>query len=194
MTLAPGHYKARAIDGDFGVAGTGTKQAAVSFEIADGEAKGQRITWYGYFTPSTSERTIESLRHCGCTFPDDRLDNLEGLSSNEVVLVLEEDGTDENGDPRVKVRWVNRLGGGVALGTRLSEQEKRALAAEMRGFVVASRAKAGGAAPTPNAARTPPLASRPAQSTSAPRAPSGNARGPQEPSRPRGSMNDDIPY
>lgn len=185
MTLHPGHYKARAIEGDFGVAGTGTKQIAVLFEITDGEARGERITWYGYFTQNTAERTIESLRHCGCTFPNDSIDDLSGLSDNEVGLVLEHE-SDEHGPVRVRVRWVNRLNGGVALGARLDAVQKRSFAEEMRGFVMASRTKNGAAAPTPQPAAKPqPRAATPMQLQ------------PRQPAAPgkRGSMKDDeIPF
>jgi len=189
MTLAPGHYKARAVEGDFGVAGTGTKQVAVLFQIADGESQGEHITWYGYFTPSTSERTIESLRHCGCTFPGDDLTNLDGLTSNEVGLVLEEDvdqhgqpKVDEDGNPLVRVRWVNR-GAGVALGTRMTAADKKAFAAEMRGYVLGSKPR-GGDTTGPSTQRAP----------TSPTSPTGGANGTKPTSGRRGSMNDDIPY
>ncbi len=178
MTLSPGYFKARAVDGDFGHAGTGTRQVAVSFEVTDGEAKGAHITWYGFFTQSTGERTLESLRHCGCTFPGDVLTDLTGLGSTEVELVIEEE-EGENGAVRPRVRWVNRIGGGVALGSRMTEAEKRQFSAEMRGFVVSSRqVQPGGQAPAQSAAAA--SNARPATTpTSAPqrvpqRAPAGN--------------------
>jgi hypothetical protein len=201
MTLAPGHYRARAVEGDFGVAGTGTKQIAVLFEITEGEARGERVTWYGYFTPATAERTIESLRHCGCTFPDDAIDDLDGLTVNEVGLVLEEEH-DEHGPVRLRVRWVNRLASGVALGARLDAAAKRSFADEMRGFVMASRAKNGAAAPTPppapapTASRPQPRAATPMQTQ--PRAavapPKRGSMNGARPGREPGDDGDEIPY
>ncbi len=182
MTLAPGHYKARALDADFGFAGTGTKQVALSFEILDGDERGEHISWYGFFTQNTAERTVESLRHCGCVFPDDRLDDLNGLGNTEVELVVEEE-TSERGEAKSRVRWVNRLGGGVALGSRMDEVEKRALSDEMRGYVVASRPAGTSAPAASTAARatstagqgaTPaarPVAARGGQHTPAPNEP-----------------------
>lgn len=192
MSLAPGHYKARALEGDFGFAGTGTKQVAVGFEIIDDDARGERVTWYGFFTPNTAERTIESLRHCGCVFPHDCLDDLTGLGSAEVELVLEDEPTDR-GDVKSRVRWVNRIGGGVALQTRMNDAEKRAFSDEMRGYVAASRPpgqSAAQAAPASRANAAPQNRQAPPQRP-ARAAPSPAPNGPPQ----RGSMNtgDDAP-
>lgn len=198
MTLAPGHYKARAVEGDFGVAGTGTKQIAVLFEITDGEAHGERVTWYGYFTQATAERTIESLRHCGCTFPNDAIDNLDGLTANEVGLVVEQEADDDG--TRTRVRWVNRLSSGIALGSRLDAAAKRSFADEMRGFVMASRAKNGTAAPTPPPAQpasrpqprgATPMQTQPRAAVAPPKRGSVNGG---RPGREPGDDSDEIPY
>src|SRR4051794_36240960 len=130
MTLTVGHHKGRALNGDYGFASTRTRQVAVLFEFTDGECQGEQLTWYGFFTPATADRTVESLRNAGCTFPNDNLADLTGLGSVECMLVVEEEE-----DGKLKIRWVNKLGGGVALGTRMTEAEKRELAAEMRGIV-----------------------------------------------------------
>ena len=85
------------------------------------------------------------MRNAGCTFPNDNIDDLTGLGDTEVELVVNEE-QDEHGRVQVRVRWVNRLGSGVALSTRMSDDQKRGFAAEMRGYVTQSRQKSGGAA------------------------------------------------
>jgi hypothetical protein len=192
MTLTVGHHKGRALNGDFGVAGTGTRQVAVLFEFTEGECQGEQLTWYGFFTPATAERTVEGLRNAGCTFPNGDLCDLTGLGSVEAVLVVEEDGVDDQGYPRLKIRWVNKLGGGVALGSRMNDAEKRALAAEMRGFVIAGANAQPSAAPsTPAPAPTSPTRPRPSPATAAR---TNGATPPRAPQTGRRSVNDDIPY
>ncbi len=61
--LNPGKYRARPIAAALGLTSKGTDQIAVTFELLD--PAGERITWYGFFTEKTTDRTLESLRHCG---------------------------------------------------------------------------------------------------------------------------------
>lgn len=153
-TLIPaGRHKGRAVEADFGLTKTGNEQIAVLFEIADGPSKGQTITWYGFFTETTdrggktlAERTIDSLRACGCTFPKGNLGDLTGLDANEIVLVIEHE-QDQQGQARARVRFVNAPGVGLALGTRMDEGARRAFAMKMRGLVLST----GGAQAPANA-------------------------------------------
>jgi hypothetical protein len=92
MSLQPGTYKARAISADFGESEKGTQFIAVTFVIefaGDGDSPGtsETITWFGYCTDKTSERTIESLRYCGCTFPGSDISRPTGsATARDVVL------------------------------------------------------------------------------------------------------------
>lgn len=77
--LQAGTYKAVAVPVDvdgmstyaqFGMTKGGngkapTKQVAVQFELLEGPAAGARLTWFGYFTEKTWQRTVEALRYCG---------------------------------------------------------------------------------------------------------------------------------
>jgi hypothetical protein len=158
-TLIPsGRHKARAVEADFGLTKGGKEQVAVLFEITDGPSKGHTITWYGFFTDTVdrggktlAERTIDSLRACGCAFPRGNLGDLTGLDANEIVLVIEhEDDVDEHGQvrgARARVRFVNAPGAGLALGTRMDEGARRAFAMKMRGLVLST----GGAQAPANA-------------------------------------------
>ena len=60
--LADGTYRARAIEGALGFTKGDKEQAAILLDVSEGEAEGQRITWFGYFTEKTTDRTMEALR------------------------------------------------------------------------------------------------------------------------------------
>lgn len=141
-----GKYKARATEGGLGLTKGGREQVAVAMSIVDGDQAGNSLTWFGHFTPDTTSRTLESLRHLG--WKSDDLSDLDGILDNEVEIVVEHDVY--NGKTSAKIAWVNRLGTGLALKERLDPAAAKAFAARMRGEVVAHNAKAkaaGGATP-----------------------------------------------
>lgn len=173
MTSLAGTWPARAVEGDLDITNNGTEQIAVRFVLTDGEHKGSYITWYGFFTEKTTERTLESLRHCG--WQGDDLTNLDGITENDVELVIE-DEEGQDGEWRSRVRWVNQPGG-RALKSRMDEATKAAFAAKMRGTVVAHRQK------------TQPSADRREQRKAPPPA---NVRSRREEPPPHGD--DDIPF
>lgn len=142
--LRPGTFTARGISGALGFTEGGKEQAAVQLEILNEEFLGETITWYGYFTEKTQERTLESLRLLG--WSSDDLFDLAGIGSTEVRVVLEEE--DYNGKMQLKVKWINGPGG-LALKAPMSDGEARAFSARMKGAVLASKQKA----PTTTASR-----------------------------------------
>jgi hypothetical protein len=139
--IPKGHWRARAADWALGTASTGTKQIGVDFLILDGEATGKHITWYGYFTEETFERTIESLQHCG--WEGDDLSDLRGLDRNEVTIVVDHEQNQQTGEIRVRVQWVNRPGG-VVMKDRMDEGSAKAFAQSMKGRILAMKQKQGG--------------------------------------------------
>lgn len=169
--LPEGRFKARAIEGGLGETNDGNPQVGVRFTILDEEFHGEEITWFGSFskklgqgTKTPLERTIESLRACG--WKGDDLSALEGISDNEVSLVIEHD--DYNGKISAKVKWVNRAGG-LALKAPMSADKAKAFAAKMRGEVIAaSRAIGGAPGATPAPAQGRPPATRPQSHPNAP--------------------------
>jgi hypothetical protein len=172
ISIPASHYRARATSAEFGRTPTkGTDFVRVSFELLDADFAGETIAWDGYFTDNTSQRTIESLRHCGCTFPGNDATNLEGLGSQDVQIESEiQEYQDRNGFPKesARVRWVNALGGrsGVSPELQMSAGQKAAFKARMMGFLVAS-SQAQAAAPAKPAAKpaarpNPKPAARPA--------------------------------
>lgn len=138
--IQAGSYRARAVDYQFGFAETGTEQVAVTFEIVEeGEYQGSTITWFGFFTDATAERTIEALRTCG--WQGDNLGDLTGIDRNEVSLVIVHEPY--NGKQIARVKWVNRPGTGrVELKRKMDAVQKAALARRLRALVVASKERA----------------------------------------------------
>lgn len=134
--LQDGYYNAKAVEAELGFTNGGKEQVAVLFEIVDGEHKGQRITWHGYFTEKTTDRTLESLMHCGWDGED--ASKLEGVTKNVVSIVVEQEEYD--GKMRAKVQWVNKTAG-LALKERMNSGQKASFAEKMRGRAAALKAK-----------------------------------------------------
>lgn len=160
--MQAGKYKARAIAVALGVTSTGKEQIVVSFQVAD---TAETISWYGYFSERTWERTVESLRVCGWT-GDDLTDfdggNLAGIDTHDVEIVVEEEA-DMDGIPRARVRWVNMLrGSGISVKQPLAGSELKSFAAQMRGKIISlDKAKPGAKparpAPRPRARQAEPI-------------------------------------
>ncbi len=168
--IPAGTYRAHAIDAALGVAGTGKEQIAVLFEtVAAGEESPHRITWYGYFTEATFDRTIESLRHLGWKGNDLSIFGL-GVPEdchNEVEIVIDHQ-PDPNGNIRARVQWINS-GGGLAMKSRMDEGQARAFAAKMKARIAslgptngsstaAAPSKTNGGGAKPAAGRKPAAA------------------------------------
>jgi hypothetical protein len=158
MDFEIGKHPARAVAGALGMTGKNTEQVGVEFVFTDGPNIGKHITWYGYFSEKTLDRTIESLRYAGWKGTD--FSDLSDLSAEDtpvVQLVLENEDTEEG--PRVKVRWVNRgSSGGVAIKDKMDEGSAKSFAERMKAHVLAYDAQKGTptrAAPAKPAARVP---------------------------------------
>jgi hypothetical protein len=135
--MEPGKYKAKPIDRQFGKTAKGNDQILVTFAILeDGPHKNKKVYWYGHFTEKTADRTLESLEHCG--WDGASLVELKGFGSKEVELdVGLEQGDD--GKEYVRVRWVNRLGGGPKLKETLDVAGVEALDARLKGAMLARK-------------------------------------------------------
>lgn len=153
-------YIARAEQWGIGETDSGKPQVAVGFQILTEGADPGYITWHGYFTEKTADRTIESLRLCG--WQGDDLTELTdsnpaaNLSANEVELVIEDETYE--GKTRAKVQWVNRPGGALALKAPLVGDKLKAFAAEMRQNIRAFDAAKGVKRPAarPQSSTPPP--------------------------------------
>lgn len=129
-----GVYRARAVKGGLGETAGGQEQVAVEFELLDEGFQNQGITWFGYFTEKSFEITMKALRACG--WQGDNINDLVGLTSNTVELVIEKETYE--GKTRSKVKWVNpEGGGGLALKAPLDPVRATRFAASMRGKIAA---------------------------------------------------------
>jgi hypothetical protein len=168
-----GKWRARAVQGSpkIGRAGTGSEQVGVQFQILEGPDEAKYITWYGYFTEATTERTLEALRIAG--WKGDDFCDLSTIGDDEAedVQLVIEDEADQQGEMRSRAKFVNRLGSGVAMKDTMSETDVRAFAARMRGAVIAHNQKSGTRAPSSSGQRP---AARPQQQRPAASPPRGN--------------------
>lgn len=131
-------YRARAAQWALGESKSGKEQVVVYFNVLTEGAAEPAITWYGYFTEATADRTLESLRNCG--WAGDDLTDLTGLDANEVDLVVEDE--EYEGKVNAKVRWVNKPGA-FALKAPLAADKAKAFAASMRDRIRALDASNG---------------------------------------------------
>lgn len=137
MEIQDGVHAAVPVTAALGYTKGGKESVGVEFALTE---SGKHLTWYGYFTEATTERTIESLRICGWTGQD--LSDLSEIGKDpvEVNLVI---GTEEyEGKSRQKVQWVNRAGG-LAMSAPLDEAQAKAFGARMKGAVIAFDQKTG---------------------------------------------------
>ncbi len=138
--LNPGTYTAKPIQAVLAKTSTGKEQVAVEFELIEEDVRGQRITWYGFFTEGTFDSTIEGLRACG--WEGDDLSDLSSVNGSvEASLVVEHE--EYQGNVKARVRWVNKAGG-VAVKDRIPDDEAKRFAARMRGRISAGVVKSGG--------------------------------------------------
>lgn len=123
-------------DGDrFGRSGApkNTAQVLLYFQILEGEYKGRRVPWFGFFTPDTVNRTMESLRYCGWKGTD-----LRKLGPLDQVVEIEIEVNDYNDRQSNRVKWVNRPGGGaMKLNNPMDANALRDFAARMQKYAAA---------------------------------------------------------
>lgn len=143
---AAGRFRAIAREANYGKTSNGNDQIAVLFELETGA----RLTWYGYLTDKTQERTLESLVHCGVT----DLESLAGLGSKEVDVEVRHE--EYQGKWSARIAFVNTLGsGGAQLKSPMNESEKKSVAARLKGNFVAMQ-KQYGQAPSAQQPAAPP--------------------------------------
>lgn len=152
-----GKYIARAKAWGFGVAGTGTEQIGVSFEITEGDYAGKRVGWYGFFnSEENAKRAMRSMRTCGWD-GQGPVTEADGLDTNDVEIVVEEDSY--QGETKSKVAWVNAIG--VAL-KPMSEEQQQALNARLSRW---QKPSTGARARSATSTRSAPMAASAARTT-----------------------------
>lgn len=149
-------YRARATGAGFGTTDDGKPQLAIQFELLDEHVAGESIAAILFFTDKTVDRSLESLLHLG--FASDDLELLADVGPERaaellptpVDLVCEPEEYD--GRWRVRVRWINRAGGGkFTFKNKLEGGDLKAFAAQMRGQLKNARGAAGAQARKPAA-------------------------------------------
>ena len=169
------YYTMKAVAGGLGKTQGGNPQLGVELQVVEENCRGERITWYGYFSDKAKEFTFRTLRTLG--WEGDDLSNLAGIEKNEVrVLVADEE---YEGKVSLKVKGVYPLGG-AGLANPMTEAEAKAFAATMKGDVIAFRNAAG--------SKTESSKPRPKSKAAAPPA---NAK---LPPRDEYGQDDDIPF
>jgi len=139
MEIANGKYRAKARQGVLDEVGEGTPRVAVEFILSDADWQGQGITWHGYLTDKTYERTVLGLRYCG--WEGDDLSDLSGIDKNEVELVIENE-TNDDGATYPRVRWVNKVNR-LIVKNPMSPERAKQFAAAMKSKVRAVDAANG---------------------------------------------------
>ena len=150
MIQNDGRYKARA-EGIVVLGNSkdkGTPFIEFYLQIAEGEEKGKRVRWTGYFTEKTQERTIDALQTCGWA-GDDLSEfsdgHLHGLDANEVEIVTELEEYEKNGEKKTtpRVKWINKSGGWVNVENAMAPDAAASFGEKMKGLVVKAREKRG---------------------------------------------------
>lgn len=116
------------------------KQVAVQFEILEGPAMGNKLTWFGYFTEKTWQNTVKALRCCG--FKGDDLSQIETQTLDQEVSIVVEPNTWE-GKTTMRIAWVNAASNGVKLANPMAADELRRFAAAMKSRVCQVQPVAG---------------------------------------------------
>lgn len=140
MSLKPGKYFAIAKAARFGNSETAKKTpgVAVDFEITQGESKGQKITYVGWFSGGATEYTFQNLVKAGY---NEALDN-PLQNAKEVEIVLEEETYE--GKTRTKVKYINEPGKG---GGKFAEASPTSLGFDLKQMMASARAQLGQSAP-----------------------------------------------
>jgi hypothetical protein len=193
--LNEGNYRGRPVRAALGLTSTGKEQIGVQFEFV--EPAGTRLTWYGYFTDAATERTVESLRHCGWR-GDDLSVFAEGQPlpegfDQEVELVVKHE--EYQGKTSARIAFING-GGGLAMKEALTQDQASAFAKRMKSRIGAFD-RAAGRAPAPTATQQQlprPAAPRPAPAPRLAAAPSPADQPPQELLDEQAGQQDDVPF
>jgi hypothetical protein len=187
-------YRAHAVAADLGFTEEDKPQVSITFEIENDGAVGEQITWLGYFSETTdkkgktvAQRTLESLQYCGLLSDDlTQLAEVSGevarqLLPESVDIVVEPE--EYKGEWKLKVRWVNRPGGGgFAFKKPMRGNDLKAFAAQMKGTLKNMR---GPVAPSSSAPRS---------AAPAPRNGSGGSGPTRHPNAPGNGGDDGIPF
>jgi hypothetical protein len=124
MKLVAGKYKALVTSFEFGESETGKSFIMLTFEVQEGTYAGEVINCWKYLTENTATYTIQSLRVCGWK-GSELNEEMEGLGELPVEIVVESETY--NGKDRLKVKYINQIGGKNSLNKKPIKSEQLAL-------------------------------------------------------------------
>ena len=107
-----------------GYSNSGTPYIQVVFRTAEGT-----ITWWGYLSDAAAARTIKSLRAMGWRGNAPSEIGLSDLQSPVDLVITHEE---YNGKTSAKIKWVNALGEGAAVGKPVDADGRKALDERLR--------------------------------------------------------------
>jgi hypothetical protein len=192
MNLIPeGTWKCRGVSYALGYTSQDGEQVGVEIMLLPDQHEdvdGRHLTWYGQFSEKAEPFTLKALRTLG--WQGDDIADLSGVIDGpecEAVIGHEQD---LQGEWRHRVRFIQAVGaGGVAMKSKMTEDQARAFAERMRGRVLAANRKAPAAPPAAsNAAPKPSSAPKPAAASKPPAKQRKAAAAEQPPE------SDDIPF
>lgn len=128
--VADGKYRATAETADLGFSSTGKEFVSVLFRFLDYPAI--RLTWRGFFTEKTQERTFESLRACGWAGTD--ISQVAFPEGNEVVVDVKNETYEGKTHPQIA--WVNALRG-PSVKNAMDPASAKVFAERIKGALVA---------------------------------------------------------
>ena len=131
-----------------------TKFLAVAFAISDGEFAGRIVSWQGWMTDNSWDRTVDSMKNMG--FDTDDLRDLSQLTEEVSIDVQQEEYENDKGESVViaKVSWVNALG--AAFGDPMDPDAMATFAEKMKGRLRKKGLQGGGSSPAPRDEEGPP--------------------------------------
>jgi len=212
-TIPAGTYVGTVTGSALGTAKTGNEQIAIAFDVhvedpETGAPCSIPMTWFGFFTEAALQTTDKALAALGFDpttrdivelNPDEP--HLTPIAGVEADLVLEHEQKEDGSGTKLRIRWVNRRGGGIAMKDRMEPTQAKAFGAQLRARLIASRGPgaAPAAKPAAPAQRTPAApparapAARPAQQR--PAAAPARAPAPQPAAAdPQGIDFSDVPF
>jgi hypothetical protein len=143
--IKPGKYQARLANYWIGKTSAGLPQAELLFEFEiDGEPR--ELIWFGSFKEKARPYTLKALLYCGMKGDDPTsiADGPEGgaLELGKEVLITIARETDDKGNPRLRINWINPLGG-AHFRERVNRGDLRNQLASLKGEMAAVRKETG---------------------------------------------------
>lgn len=136
--IPEGTYRARCLETDLGSSKTGKEQIMMNFQITEeGQWCGKHWSGYFYFSDKAADYTFEKMRNAG--WQGDDLADLSSLSPSNVECLIVISHEEYEGKTRVKIDYVNKLGGGVKMADPMDAAKRKAFAERMRGKAIASK-------------------------------------------------------